>query len=82
MIELFLFRFVNCVVFYGLSFGLSLIGGNVFLNSFLFGIVEVPAIIITIPIMNTLGRRWTSTGAHLSAGLSCFVCMALFDREG
>ena len=70
------------MVYYGLALGVNLIGGNIFVNSFMSGAIEIPSYIMVIPIMNRVGRRWTAIGSLVAAGLSCFVCIALFDRPG
>ncbi|KAK2176140.1 hypothetical protein NP493_680g00020 [Ridgeia piscesae] len=74
--------FVTSMVYYGLALGVNLIGGNIFVNSFMSGAIEIPSYIMVIPIMNRVGRRWTAIGSLVAAGLSCFVCIALFDRPG
>ena len=70
------------MVYYGLSLGVNLIGGDIFFNSFLSGAIEIPSYIIVIPIMNKIGRRWTTVGSLVAASLSCFACIFLFDKPG
>ena len=36
-------RFVNAMVYYGVSFSTPTLGGNIYLNFFLASIVEIPA---------------------------------------
>ncbi|KAI0229439.1 Organic cation transporter protein, partial [Lamellibrachia satsuma] len=74
--------FVTSMVYYGLSLGVTLIGGNIFLNSFLSGSIEIPCYILVIPIMNKFGRRRTTIGSLIAAGISCFVCIGLFNKPG
>ncbi|KAI0242171.1 Organic cation transporter protein [Lamellibrachia satsuma] len=74
--------FVVCMVYYGLGLGVNLLGGNIFLNSFMSGAIEIPSYIIVIPIMNKLGRRWTSVISLGVASFACFVCTILLDKEG
>ncbi|KAI0229437.1 Organic cation transporter protein [Lamellibrachia satsuma] len=73
--------FVTSMVYYGLSLGVNLIGGNIFLNSFLSGGIEIPCYILVIPIMNKLGRRWTTVGSLIAAGISCFICTGIFNKS-
>ncbi|KAK2177908.1 hypothetical protein NP493_572g01056 [Ridgeia piscesae] len=47
--------FVTGMVYYGLSLGVNLIGGDIFFNSFLSGAIEIPSYFIVIPIMNRVG---------------------------
>ena len=77
-----LFRFVVCMVYYGLGLGVNLLGGNIFLNAFMSGAIEIPSYIIVIPIMNKLGRRWTTVVSLVVASVACFICTTLLDKEG
>ena len=70
------------MVYYGLSLGVNLIGGDIFLNSFLSGAIEIPCYFIVIPIMDKFGRRRTTIGSLIGAGISCFVCIWLFNKPG
>ena len=39
----FAYRFVNAMVYYGVSFSTPTLGGNIYLNFFLLSIIEIPA---------------------------------------
>jgi len=72
-------RFVDCLMYYGLSLNMADLSGNVFFNSFLSGAVEVPANLLCVVLLNwpLLGRRFTCSFALLAAGLSSFICIPL-----
>ncbi|XP_046568840.1 organic cation transporter protein-like [Haliotis rubra] len=48
------------MVYYGISFGVGKLSGNLYLNIFLLSVVEIPAAVGTFFMNNKLGRRWTS----------------------
>ena len=45
-------RFALGLVFYGISFGIQSLAGNIYLNLFLFSVVGVPGKIITVYLTN------------------------------
>ncbi|XP_070192101.1 solute carrier family 22 member 13-like isoform X2 [Littorina saxatilis] len=45
--------------YYGISFGVTGLSGNIYLNIFLMTLVEIPPNFSTIFLANRLGRRWT-----------------------
>ncbi|XP_060565157.1 organic cation transporter protein-like [Ruditapes philippinarum] len=57
------------LVFYGISFGIQALAGNIYLNLFLFSVVSIPAKIITVYLTNRLGRR--------IAAMICFLGVAV-----
>ncbi|KAK7476017.1 hypothetical protein BaRGS_00032724 [Batillaria attramentaria] len=59
--------------YYGISFGVSALSGNVYLNIFLMTIVEIPSNFSTIFFANSrLGRRWTSLIFFFLCSVSSF----------
>ncbi|XP_077976897.1 organic cation transporter protein-like isoform X2 [Glandiceps talaboti] len=61
------------LVYYGLSFNTSNLGGDDYINCFLAGAVEVPAYAIGIVMldMKILGRRWSMFYTYVFAGICC-----------
>ena len=49
-------RFVNSLVFYGLSLSSTTIGGNDYINFFVSGAVEIPANLACLLILERFGR--------------------------
>jgi OCT family organic cation transporter-like MFS transporter 4/5 len=72
------------MMYYGLSLNTGSLPGNIFVNTLISGAVEVPALIVGILLMSwsVTGRRFTSCGAFIVAGLSSLICipMILFGR--
>lgn len=50
-------RFAVSFLYYGIGFNISGFGINVYLTQFLYGVIEVPAKIITFFVLNWIGRR-------------------------
>ncbi|CAH1797125.1 unnamed protein product [Owenia fusiformis] len=61
--------FVNILVYYGLSLQTGYLAGNLYLNFFLSGLVEVPAYLAVTFSLNRYGRRWPVCIFHIMAGL-------------
>ncbi|XP_077977325.1 organic cation transporter protein-like [Glandiceps talaboti] len=66
---------VNTLVYFGLSFNTSNLGGNDFVNCFLAGAVEVPAYLLGIVMMDNrrLGRRWSMFYTMVIGGIACIT---------
>ena len=70
--------FVSSAVYYGTSFNLKSLSGNMYLNFFLLGLAEIPAVIFVVVVNNKFGRKKTVSFLMLVAGLSCFVIVLLY----
>ncbi|CAD5125232.1 DgyrCDS13470 [Dimorphilus gyrociliatus] len=69
--------FTCSLMYYGLSLNIGTIAGSIYLNTFLLGIVEVPALTLGIYLMGRVGRKPTVASACLFAGLSGFILIPL-----
>ncbi|XKL61760.1 hypothetical protein PGB90_001593 [Kerria lacca] len=74
------------LVYYGLVLNLSNIGGDVYINSIISGIVEVPAIGLSIVILLKMGRRIPLCLTLICSGVACFLTIIVpmtgnIDRE-
>ena len=69
------FRFVNSVVYYGLALNTSNLGGSDYINFFIAGAVEFPALIFYQFSTQYFGRRKTLAGTMVMGGLS-LLCIA------
>ncbi|KAH9525172.1 hypothetical protein Btru_000528, partial [Bulinus truncatus] len=71
--------FVNwCVasmVYYGLSLNVGSLTGDLFLNFFLYGVVECMAYVICLMFLDTAGRRLLQCLSMLLAGLACALTL-------
>ncbi|XP_033750131.1 organic cation transporter protein-like [Pecten maximus] len=73
--------FVSSSVYYGLNFNTSNLAGNLYINTFIAGLVEIPALIYVILVNNRLGRRWTIASLMILAGVACFIIF-IIDLTG
>ncbi|XP_072172064.1 organic cation transporter protein-like [Diadema setosum] len=62
---------VNSMVYHGLSLNSSNLGVNIYLAFAVAGAVEIPAYLLAVPIINTVGRRPSLSGCMLLGGLAC-----------
>ncbi|KAK3788267.1 hypothetical protein RRG08_027001 [Elysia crispata] len=74
--------FVSSAVYYGHNFNSKNLAGNRYLNVFLSGIVEIPALLLLVLINNKLGRRWTSALYMLISGLASFSILIIHLTGG
>ncbi|XP_072303766.1 solute carrier family 22 member 13 [Eucyclogobius newberryi] len=73
---LFYLWFVNVMVYYGLSLGVSRLGTNLYLTQLVFGLVEIPARSIVLFVL-PLSRRLSQGGFLAIGGLACLCMLAV-----
>lgn len=73
--------FVNSHVYYGLSLNVKNLGGNMYFNFVLAGLVEIPSYLLTVVLLNWSGRRKSLFYFMMGAASSCWVCMKLQQQE-
>uniref|UniRef100_A0A8D8UN70 Organic cation transporter protein n=1 Tax=Cacopsylla melanoneura TaxID=428564 RepID=A0A8D8UN70_9HEMI len=64
------------LVYYGLVLNLSNIGGDVYVNTVISGLVEIPAIAMSILILLKMGRRRPLCLTTMGAGVACLTTLA------
>ncbi|XP_041350991.1 organic cation transporter protein-like [Gigantopelta aegis] len=64
---------VNALVYYGLSLNTENLGGNPYVNFCIAGAVEIPAYLVCIFLLNTVGRRIPLVAAMCIGGVACIV---------
>ncbi|KAK9875025.1 hypothetical protein WA026_005835 [Henosepilachna vigintioctopunctata] len=69
--SLYIIWFSVYLVYFGLVLNLENIGGDIYINSVLTGLVEVPASIVSIPILIKKGRRWPLALSMIISGIAC-----------
>merc|ERR1719510_2873252 len=73
---------VVAMVYYGLSFNSKNLGGNIYVSSFISGFVEVPAVVVIIPLLAKLGRVKCYCGTFIAGGVCCgIVALIAFATE-
>lgn len=64
-------------VYYGLNFNTSNLAGNLHLNVFISGLVEIPALVYVVALNNRVGRRKITLSLMLLAGVSCLAVLGI-----
>ncbi|XP_029299281.1 solute carrier family 22 member 13 [Cottoperca gobio] len=75
-IILFFLWFVNVLVYYGLSLGVSRLGTNLYLTQFVFGLVEIPARSLVLLVL-PFSRRLSQSAFLAVGGLACLLILAV-----
>ncbi|KAH8332469.1 hypothetical protein KR074_003805, partial [Drosophila pseudoananassae] len=70
--------FTMNLVYYGIILNMSSFGGNVYLNSALAGLVEIPAIALAMYIITKVGKKWLFCATLICAGVAC-CCAAITE---
>ncbi|RWS22692.1 organic cation transporter protein-like protein [Leptotrombidium deliense] len=68
--------FITVFVYYGVSFNLQGLGGNHFLTFFIAGLVEIPAIILSMFVLKTFDRTSFLSASQIGMFLA-FMCAAI-----
>ncbi|XP_019268266.1 solute carrier family 22 member 3 isoform X2 [Panthera pardus] len=66
-------RFTSAVVYQGLVMRLGIIGGNLYIDFFISGVVELPAALLILLTIERFGRRLPFAGSNMVAGVACLV---------
>ncbi|ESO93451.1 hypothetical protein LOTGIDRAFT_147574, partial [Lottia gigantea] len=69
--------FVSSSVYYGLNFNTKNLSGNRYLNVFISGLVEIPALILVVAVNNKIGRRKTVAMLMIIAGIFCLSILVV-----
>uniref|UniRef100_A0A3B4T7D8 Si:dkey-166k12.1 n=1 Tax=Seriola dumerili TaxID=41447 RepID=A0A3B4T7D8_SERDU len=75
-IILFYIWFVNVLVYYGLSLGVSRLGTNLYLTQFVFGLVEIPARSLVLLVL-PCSRRLSQSSFLAVGGLACLLMLTV-----
>ena len=72
-------RFTDSLMYYAMSLNTGSLHGDIFLNTTISGLVEIPANILCVLFLNWRfsGRRWTCAISLILAGVSSFITMPL-----
>ncbi|XP_068160676.1 solute carrier family 22 member 13-like [Antennarius striatus] len=69
--------FASSIVYFGLSLNVGSFGLNIYLTQFIFGVVEIPANLASLVLIQYLGRRISQTGFQVFGGIACLVVLAI-----
>ncbi|KAM9737184.1 solute carrier family 22 member 13-like [Menidia menidia] len=75
-IILFYIWFVNVLVYYGLSLGVSRLGSDLYLTQFVFGLVEIPARSLVLLLL-PFSRRLSLSAFLAVGGVACLLMLAI-----
>lgn len=80
-INIFLNWFMNTLGYYGISMNSTNLGGNEYLNFILTSVVELPAYVFCILILDRLGRKIPLAMCMILGGISCISVIFVPDKE-
>lgn len=64
-------------MYYGLSLNVGNFGLDIYLTQFIFGVVELPARLGCLPILQYFGRKKCQAGVLWFGGLACLAILAI-----
>ncbi|XP_078412861.1 solute carrier family 22 member 2-like [Cetorhinus maximus] len=74
--------FAGALVYQGLVMRLGTSGGNIYLDFFISGVVEIPAAILILLTIERIGRRLPFAAGGLLSGGSCIIAAFIPDNIG
>ncbi|XP_021376637.1 solute carrier family 22 member 8-like isoform X2 [Mizuhopecten yessoensis] len=69
--------FCSSYVYYAISFGVENLSGDIYFNFFLIQVIDIPAMILTYILVNTIGRRALAVSFYLLGGLAGLAVAAI-----
>ncbi|XP_056869337.1 solute carrier family 22 member 13-like isoform X6 [Takifugu flavidus] len=69
--------FGTCLMYYGLSLNVGNFGLDIYLTQLIFGAVEIPARLGSLPLLQRFGRRKGQAAVLLFGGAACLVIVAI-----
>lgn len=70
------------MLYYGLSLNVGSFGLNIFLTQFIFGMVEIPAVLSNFVLTQRLGRRLSQACFLSFGGAACLLILAIPKGTG
>ncbi|NXL41648.1 S22A3 protein, partial [Podilymbus podiceps] len=65
--------FTSALIYQGLVMRLGIVGGNLYLDFFISGAVELPAAFLILVTIDRIGRRLPFAISNIVAGIACFI---------
>ncbi|XP_069946223.1 organic cation transporter protein-like [Cherax quadricarinatus] len=78
-LSMFFYWVVCTLVYYGLSYNSSSLGGNIFVNFIATMLVEIPSYIFTFLVLDRLGRKGSLAFLFLLSGVACFISGFIYE---
>lgn len=72
-------RFTCSLIYYAMAFNTGELHGDIYINTFIAGAVEVPAYVLCLFTMDwkLMGRKWTGSCGLIVSGISSFLCIPM-----
>jgi len=66
------------MIYYAMALNIGILHGNLYLNTFIAGAVEIPAYVVGTYLMDRrpFGRRWTGFIGMAGSGICSFACVS------
>lgn len=64
-------------MYYGLSLNVGNFGLDIYLTQFIFGVVELPARLGSLPLLQRLGRKIIQAAVLIFGGCACLALIAI-----
>ena len=64
-------------MYYGLTLNVGNFGLDIYLTQFIFGLVEIPANLGSLPLIQHFGRRICQAGGLIFAGCACLGILVI-----
>lgn len=64
-------------MYYGLSLSVGKFGLDIYLTQFIFGVVELPARLGSLPLLQCLGRKPIQAAVLIFGGCACLLLIAI-----
>ncbi|NXE51577.1 S22A3 protein, partial [Casuarius casuarius] len=71
--------FTSALIYQGLVMRLGIVGGNLYLDFFISGAVELPAALLILVTIDRIGRRLPFAISNIVAGIACLITAFLPD---
>lgn len=75
------YRFTSAVVYQGLIMRLGILGGNVYIDFLISGLVEFPAALLILFTIDRVGRRLPFAAANIVSGAACLITAFIPDSK-
>ncbi|KAK7881815.1 hypothetical protein WMY93_030224 [Mugilogobius chulae] len=69
--------FATSLMYYGISLNVGSFGLDIYLTQFIFGLVELPALLSCVPLLQRFGRRLWQMVVLICGGTACLVIIAI-----
>ena len=69
-------------MYYALLLNARSLSGNLYINTMILGLIDIPEVILGTVFVNTIGRRYNASLSQFMAGVSSLILMTLLIVGG